>query len=47
MYKSIIELSASEYEAVCERAKETARGYDYPYLAKQIVEVIKSIEEQN
>ena len=42
--KSIIELSASEYEAMCERAKETAREYDYPYLAKQMLEVIKSLE---
>lgn len=40
---SILELSEDDYCAMCERARKTAREYDYPYLAKQMADVINSI----
>jgi hypothetical protein len=43
-FKSIIELPKAEYDAMCERAREAVKEYDYPYLTKQMVDVIKKIE---
>ena len=42
--KSIIELPKAEYDAMCERAREAVKEYDYPHLTKQMVDVIKKIE---
>jgi glycosyltransferase involved in cell wall biosynthesis len=41
---SILDLPESDYQAMCERARSAAKKYDYPYLTKQMVEVIKSLE---
>lgn len=41
--KSIINLPEQEYKAMCERAKETAKEFDYPYLTKKMAEVIESL----
>ena len=42
--RSILDMSKDAYNAMCERAREAAKEYDYPYLAKQMDEVIKSLE---
>jgi len=42
--RAIIDLPENEYKAMCSRASEAAKEYDYPYLAKQMVKVIKSVE---
>ena len=42
--KSILDLPKAEYDAMCERAREAVKEYDYPYLTKQMVDVIKKIE---
>ncbi len=42
--RSILDLPEEEYIAMCKRAREAAKEYDYPYLAKQMVEVIESLE---
>lgn len=42
--KSILDLPKDEYDAMCERAREAGKEYDYPYLTKQMVDVIKKIE---
>ena len=39
----IINLSDEEYSAMCERAREAAKEFDYPYLAKKMAEVIESL----
>ena len=36
-------LSDEEYSAMCERAREAAKEFDYPYLAKKMAEVIESL----
>lgn len=41
--RSILELSEEAYAAMCERAREAAKEYDYPYLAKQVAAVIESL----
>ena len=41
--QSIINLSDEEYSAMCERAREAAKEFDYPYLAKKMAEVIESL----
>lgn len=43
--KQIIDLPKAEYDVMCKRARDAAKDYDYPYLTKQMVEVIKKIEE--
>lgn len=40
---SILDMPEKEYNAMCDRAREVAKNYDYPYLAKQMDEVIKSL----
>lgn len=42
--KSILDLPKDEYDAMCERAREAVKEYDYPYLTQQMVDVIKKIE---
>ena len=37
---TILDLPVEEYNAMCDRAREAAKEYDYPYLAKQMDEVI-------
>lgn len=44
--RSLLELPTEEYYAMCKRAQETAEIYDYENLARQMVEVIKTIENQ-
>lgn len=41
---SILDLPVEEYNAMCSRAREAAKEFDYPYLTKKMVEVIKSLE---
>ncbi len=41
---SIINLTEHEYREMCLRARETAKEYDYPSLAKKMANVIKSLE---
>ena len=43
--KQIIDLPKVEYDAMCIRARNAAKEYDYPYLTKKMVDVIKIIEE--
>lgn len=40
---SILNLSDDEYSAMCERAKEAAKEFDYSYLAKQMDKVIMNL----
>lgn len=42
--RSLLELSVEEYNAMCKRALETAKIFDYEYLAEKMVEVIKIVE---
>lgn len=41
--QSILDLPETDYLAMCDRAKRAAKEYDYPYLAKQMAEVIEKI----
>ena len=41
--RSILDLPAIEYDALCQRAREAVKEYDYPYLAKQMADVIDSL----
>ena len=41
--KSIIDLPETEYKAMCKRAREAVKEYDYPYLAKQMADIIESL----
>lgn len=40
---SILDLNKDEYNAMCKRAREAAKEYDYPYLAKKMDDVIKGL----
>lgn len=40
---SILDLSEEDYKRMCERARKAAREYDYPYLTKQMADVIESL----
>lgn len=42
--RSLLKLPAEEYNAMCKRAQDTAKIYDYENLTKQMVKVIKTIE---
>lgn len=42
--RSLLELPVEEYDAMCKRAQETAKTYDYENLVEQMIEVIKNIE---
>lgn len=41
--QSIINLSDEEYTAMCERARNAAKEFDYSYLAKKMADVIESL----
>ena len=41
--ESILNLPEADYQAMCERARQAAREYDYPHLAKQMADVIENI----
>ena len=41
--RSILDMPEEEYDAMCDRARTAAKEYDYPYLTKQMVEVIKKL----
>ena len=41
--RSILDMPKDEYDAMCNRAREAAKKYDYPYLAKQMAEVIEKL----
>lgn len=41
--RSILDLPEKEYNAMCERAREAAKEYDYPYLTKQMADVIEGL----
>lgn len=41
--RSIIDLPKEEYDAMCERAREAVKEYDYPYLTKQMADVIECL----
>ena len=44
--RSLLDLPIEEYNAICQCAQETAKIYDYENLTKQMVKVIKEIENQ-
>lgn len=41
--RSILDLPEKDYMAMCQRAKLAAQEFDYPYLAKEMSDVIESI----
>ena len=41
--QTILDLPETDYLAMCDRAKNAAKEYDYPYLAKQMAEVIEKL----
>ena len=41
--RSILDMPKDEYIAMCKRAQTAAKGYDYPYLTKQMAEVIEKL----
>ena len=41
--RSILNMPKDEYEAMCKRAREAVMEYDYPYLTKQMAEVIEKL----
>ena len=40
---SLLDMPQKEYEAMCMRAREAVKEYDYPYLTKQMADVIECI----
>ena len=42
--KSILNLSKDKYDAMCDRAREAAKEFDYPYLAKKMANIIEGLE---
>lgn len=42
----LLDLPNEEYLSMCERAKNLAKQFDYPYLTKQMISIIKHIEMQ-
>lgn len=40
---SILNLSEKDYQAMCKRAREAAKEFDYPYLTKQMANIIEQI----
>ena len=40
---SILDLSEKDYQAMCRRAREAAKEYDYPYLTEQMAKIIAQI----
>lgn len=41
--QTILDLPDDEYQKMCKRAHEAVREYDYPYLTKQMAEVIEKL----
>ena len=41
--RSIIDLPETEYLAMCQRAKDSSKEYDYPYLTKQMADIIEKL----
>ena len=41
--RSILDMPKDEYIAMCKRAQTAAKEYDYPYLTKQMAEVIEKL----
>ena len=41
--QTILDLPVDEYQKMCERAREAVKEYDYPYLTKQMAEVIEKL----
>lgn len=41
--QSILDLNNDEYQAMCFRAREAAKEYDYPYLTRQMAKVINKL----
>ena len=41
--QSILDLPNEDYMEMCNRAKEAAKEYDYPYLVSQMENVIKAL----
>lgn len=44
--RSILTLSPSEYNDMCDRAKEVAKAYDYEYLTDKMIEVINYLDKK-
>lgn len=42
--QSILDLSEGEYKDMCQRAREAVKEYDYPYLTKQMANVIERLK---
>ena len=38
---SLVDLPKAEYEAMCLRAKEAAKQYDYEYLTSKMIEILE------
>lgn len=41
--QTILDMPEAEYSAMCNRARKAAEEYDYPYLTKQMAEVIERL----
>lgn len=41
--KTILDLPEKDYREMCERARETAQEFDYPFLARQMANVIERL----
>ncbi len=44
--RSILDMPKEQYDSMCERAREASKAYDYPFLAKQMAEVINVLDKQ-
>ena len=41
--RMIIDLPEADYSAMCMRAREAVKEYDYPYLTRQMADVIERL----
>ena len=41
--RSILDMPQEDYKDMCKRAQAAAKEYDYPYLTKQMAEVIENL----
>ena len=44
--RSLLELSSIDYNAMCERAKEAAKTFDYEHLTDKMIEVINYLDKK-
>ena len=44
--ETMLDLDKDTYNAMCARAKEAAKDFDYPYLTQKQIDIIKWLESR-